>query len=220
MTDPYKTLGVDYKADEQQLKNAYKKMVKKYHPDRYHDPEEIEKANEKMTEINAAYDRIMEDRRLGVSPMKYAQQTAAEERRKKERERRASQFRRYSAADYARYDQNVSQDADFGTDYKSIRSAVDSGDLISADEKLGAVPESIRTAEWHYLKGMIYIKRGWLNEAYHSVRKATQMSPGNPEYAETFQQMNRARSGYMTGSSKSKKSSGGGGGVCPFGFKL
>ncbi len=76
MTDPYQILGVDYRANEKQIKNAYKKMVKENHPDRFQDPVEIEMANERMTEINAAFDQIMEDRRLGISPQKYAQQTA------------------------------------------------------------------------------------------------------------------------------------------------
>ena len=225
MTDPYQLLGVDYRADEKEIKNAYKKMVKKNHPDRFQDPKEIERANEKMTEINAAFDQIMEDRRLGVSPAKYRTYNAAE-RQKREREKKASQFRRYSEEDYARYQERTSQETVYGADYESIQSAIDSGDLITADEKLTAIPEGAHLAKWHYLKGMVYVKRGWLNEAYHSVRTATQMDPGNPEYAETFQQMNRARSGYMTGGSfdvadkKGGKSAKASGAVCPFTFKL
>ena len=125
MTDPYQLLGVDYRADEKEIKNAYKKMVKKNHPDRFQDPKEIERANEKMTEINAAFDQIMEDRRLGVSPAKYRTYNAAE-RQKREREKKASQFRRYSEEDYARYQERTSQETVYGADYESIQSAIDS----------------------------------------------------------------------------------------------
>lgn len=203
MTDPYQILGVDYRADEKQIKNAYKKMVKNNHPDRFHDPVEIEQANERMVEINAAFDQIMEDRRLGVSPMKYANRTAYE---RSKAEKKASQFRRYSAEDYARYEQRSTQEMNYGTDYASIRNAVDGGNLSEADDLLNAVPEPARAAEWHYIKGMVYNKRGWLNDAYHEVRAATQMSPGNAEYSAAFEQMNRSRSGYMTGGENGKDS--------------
>ena len=206
MTDPYQILGVDYRANEKQIKNAYKKMVKENHPDRFQDPVEIEAANERMTEINAAFDQIMEDRRLGISPQKYAQQTAYYERKKRQEAERASRFRRYSADDYAKYDYAQSSGMDFSFDSQSVRNSIIRGDLAAADSVLNSVHESGRSAEWHYLRGLVYEKRGWLNEAYHEVRAATQIDPGNTEYAETFQNMNRSRSGYMTneksGSSK------------------
>ena len=197
MTDPYQILGVDYRANEKQIKNAYKKMVKENHPDRFQDPVEIEMANERMTEINAAFDQIMEDRRLGISPQKDAQQTAYYERKKRQEEQRASHFRRYSAEDYAQYD-TAQGGMDFSFDYQSVRNNIIRGDLAAADSMLNTVPEGARMAEWHYLRGLVYEKRGWLNEAYHEVRAATQIDPGNTEYAETFQNMNRSRSGYMT----------------------
>ena len=59
MTDPYSILGVSPNATDEEVKAAYKNLVKKYHPDNYDDNNPLkELANEKMQEINAAYDEI------------------------------------------------------------------------------------------------------------------------------------------------------------------
>ena len=59
MKDPYSILGVSPKASDDEIKDAYRELVKKYHPDNYDDTNPLkELANEKMQEINAAYDEI------------------------------------------------------------------------------------------------------------------------------------------------------------------
>ena len=49
----YKTLGVSKKATDEEIKKAYRKLARKYHPDRNQGDE---KAEEKFKEISAAYD--------------------------------------------------------------------------------------------------------------------------------------------------------------------
>lgn len=65
MTDPYQVLGVSPDADDQQIKEAYRALAKKYHPDQYADSPLRDLAEEKMKEINEAYDRIQALRREG-----------------------------------------------------------------------------------------------------------------------------------------------------------
>lgn len=55
MRDPYEVLGVSRDADEEEVRRAYKRLAKKYHPDL--NPGDKEAAR-KMSEINEAYDRI------------------------------------------------------------------------------------------------------------------------------------------------------------------
>lgn len=64
----YKVLGVSAQASDDDVKAAYKKLVREYHPDKLMAkgvPEDFIKiANEKMSEINNAYDEISKERGL------------------------------------------------------------------------------------------------------------------------------------------------------------
>ena len=59
MRDPYEVLGVSRSANKDQIKAKYRELAKKYHPDNYVGTPLAETANEKMQEINEAYDAIM-----------------------------------------------------------------------------------------------------------------------------------------------------------------
>ena len=63
MTDPYKVLGVSPSATDEEIKDAYRKLAKKHHPDQYGDSPLSELAGEKMKEINEAYDTIVSQRK-------------------------------------------------------------------------------------------------------------------------------------------------------------
>ncbi len=63
MRDPYAVLGIEKNATDEQVKEAYRELARKYHPDRYADNPLSDLAKEKMQEINEAYDSIMNSRR-------------------------------------------------------------------------------------------------------------------------------------------------------------
>ncbi len=65
MKDPYSILGVSKNATDEEIKNAYRELARKYHPDNYSDNPLSDLASEKMKEINDAYDAIMNGRRSG-----------------------------------------------------------------------------------------------------------------------------------------------------------
>ena len=55
ISDPYQVLGVSPDASDEEIKQAYRKLAKKYHPDL--NPGD-EAAAKKMQQINAAYDQL------------------------------------------------------------------------------------------------------------------------------------------------------------------
>ena len=56
--NPYKVLGVSENASQEEIRKAYLALVKKYHPDRYADGPMKDMANEKLKEINQAYEML------------------------------------------------------------------------------------------------------------------------------------------------------------------
>ena len=65
--DPYKVLGIDRNASDEEVKKAYRELARKYHPDNYANTPLSELADEKMKEINEAYEAIQKMRKTSSS---------------------------------------------------------------------------------------------------------------------------------------------------------
>ena len=161
MRDPYQVLGVPSTATDEEVKKAYRDLARKYHPDNYHDNPLADLAQERMKEINEAYEAVQSQRK--------AQRSGG-----------------YSASGagygtgYGGY-QSASQGPYQGSSrYQRVRMAISSGDLNLAEELLNA--QTNHDAEWNFLKGAICYRRGWLDEARRYYQTAVTMAPDNPEY--------------------------------------
>ena len=72
MRDPYQVLGVPSTATDDEVKKAYRDLARKYHPDNYHDNPLADLAQERMKEINEAYETIQSQRKAARSGSGYS----------------------------------------------------------------------------------------------------------------------------------------------------
>ena len=66
MIDPYSILGISRDASDEEVKKAYRKMSRKYHPDANIDNPNKEQAEEKFKQVQQAYEQIMKEREQGI----------------------------------------------------------------------------------------------------------------------------------------------------------
>ncbi len=81
------------------------------------------------------------------------------------------------------------------SDYADIRQKIRAGRLDDANMILDGVPAQSRSAEWHFLKGSIQRRQGFLEEAAGNFAAACRMEPGNAEYTAAYDEIRQSRSG-------------------------
>ncbi|MDR0838240.1 MAG: J domain-containing protein [Oscillospiraceae bacterium] len=82
----------------------------------------------------------------------------------------------------------------YSGEFAAVRTAINSGDLQYAERLLNDAAN--RNAEWNFLMGSLYYRKGWLNEARGYYEAAVTMEPGNPEFRQALQYMNSGGSAY------------------------
>lgn len=175
MSDPYKVLGVSPDASDEEIKQAYRRLAKKYHPDR--NPGDTEAAR-KMQEVNAAYEQIK-------NPEKAQQQTASSGyssyRSYEEYDPFAAYSRRYTSGYSDAYQRSAQQ-------YIRYRRY---GEALNALEN-----SSTRDGGWYYLSALANAGLGNQVTALEHIRRAVSMDPGNPEYMDALNRMERGGTAY------------------------
>lgn len=163
MRDPYQVLGIPSTATDEEVKKAYRNLARKYHPDNYHDNPLEDLAQERMKEINEAYETIRIQRKAAQSG--------------------GQSYGGYTGG----YSQGYNAGA-YGGVWQRVRLAISQGNLNLAEELLNA--QTDHNGEWNFLKGAVCYKRGWMDEARRYYETAVQMDPGNAEYQRALDMIN------------------------------
>lgn len=76
MSDPYSILGVDRNVSDEEIKKAYRKLSRKYHPDANINNPHKDEAEAKFKEVQQAYQQIMDERERGYTSGGYGQSSS------------------------------------------------------------------------------------------------------------------------------------------------
>lgn len=164
MNDPYQVLGVTSSASDEEVKKAYRELARKYHPDNYQNNPLADLAEEKMKEINEAYEQIQRQR-SGGSAYSYQQ----------------SYSQGYSQTARGGYSSAASGDPVFA----KVRQAIQVGNLQAAERML-VEDATTKNGEWYFLMGAVCYRKGWLDDALQNYQMAVQLEPNNPEYRQAY----------------------------------
>ena len=203
--NPYKILGVSPDADDEAIKKAYRELARKYHPDRYTDTDLADLANEKMKEINAAYEEITRMREAGASTAgDYADKGSAGGAQGNTGD---SYYRHQQGAGPNPYgdvgggtnyrQQNYSADAK--SKFTLIRNCINSGNISEAERLLDEVDTADRGAEWVFLTGCVQLHKGFYVDAQRSFEQAYRMEPTNNEYWQFKERMHQRAGNFGQG---------------------
>ena len=172
--DPYKVLGVSRDASDEDIKRAYRRLAKKYHPDL--NPGDQEAAR-KMQEVNAAYEQIK-------NPEKFTSQQSGGYGQ--DYGGYYDPFGGYRQQSYG----SQTGDAYQQSAYQYIR-------FGRYQEALNALQNSQqRNARWYYLSALANDGLGNQVTALEHIRRAVSMDPDNQEYLWALNQMEHGGSMY------------------------
>ena len=170
--DPYKVLGVSPDASDEEIKKAYRRLAKQYHPDlNPGDPV----AAKKMQQVNAAYERIKNPEKTqpnagsqggyGYDPFGGAWQRTYQNGN--------------SGGD--QYQQAAAQYIRFGRYHEALNA------LNNCREK---------NARWYYLSALANDGLGNQVTALEHIRRAVSMEPDNPTYLQTLNEIENGGAAY------------------------
>lgn len=172
MLDPYSVLGVSRDASDEEVKKAYRRLSRKYHPDANINNPNKDQAEEKFKEIQQAYDQIMKEREYGTG----------------------------GAGNFGGFGGFGSQSGNTYQDEETMRrqaaaNYVQSGHYQEALNVLSSLSQ--RNGQWYYLSAMANMGMGNNVKAMNDIREAVRLEPDNVQYQMLLQRMEGGGSWYQ-----------------------
>ena len=174
MFDPYSVLGVSRDASDEEIKKAYRRLSRKYHPDANINNPNKAQAEEKFKGVQQAYDQIMKEREYG-----------------------SSSYGGYNGGGFGGFG---GQSAAGYQDEESIRrqaasNYIQSGHYQEAMNVLSSLKQ--RIGQWYYLSSIANMGLGNNMNALSDIREAVRLEPDNMQYRMMLQRMESGGTWYQ-----------------------
>ena len=160
MLDPYSVLGVSRNASMDEIKKAYRKLSRKYHPDANINNPNKEEAEEKFKQVQQAYDQIVREREQGASQSSWS-----------------GEF----GGGYQTQDDQRSMEMRAAANY------INAAHYQEALNVLNRMTE--RNGQWYYYHAVANAGAGNTASAMEDARRADYMEPNNMQYQQLYQQL-------------------------------
>jgi molecular chaperone DnaJ len=210
VSDPYQVLGISKDATKDEIKKAYRKKAKEYHPDLHpNDPV----CAQKMNEVNEAYDMLMNPEKYASRQQSRPQGTPySNDFGQGYAGNRQSDYQ--GSTDWSDFDpffgfgfgfdeeQNSGQvhhptiqRGDSLTVQKAIR-AMDAGNYPASIQILAQVVSTERDARWYYLSAYANQRVGNKILALEQIQQAVRMEPNNQLYQRELLRLQQSSQSY------------------------
>ena len=186
MSDPYSVLGISRGASADEVKKAYRKLSRIYHPDANVNNPNKAQAEEKFKQVQEAYNQIMYELEHGTS----------------------------SYGGSSSYGSYGSYGSSSGGDDPKLVAAINFVRNRQFNEAIIVLDEiTDRNAKWFYVHAYACAGLGNIMRAKEDARIAVQMEPNNPEYINLLNQLEQT-AGWYSGMGTGYGQAGAGTGSC------
>lgn len=173
MIDPYKVLGVQRGASDEEIKKAYRALSRKYHPDANINNPNKAQAEEKFKEVQQAYEQII-----------------------KEKEQQNSGYGWGGYGSYGGYqDTRGSGQDEENLHMRAAASYIQNGHFKEALNVLNQIGG--RDGQWYYLSSMAHMGLGNNLTALEHIKEAVRLEPENMQYKMLLNRMEGGGSWYQ-----------------------
>lgn len=185
MLDPYKVLGVTREASDEEIKKAYRRLSRKYHPDANINNPNKAQAEEKFKEVQQAYEQIMKEREYGSSDS-YTGYGGG-----------YGDFGGFGGfGGYGGRQQNTGYQDEESIRRQAAANYIQSGHYQEAMNVLSSLQQ--RNGQWYYLSAMANMGLGNNVNALNHIREAVRLEPDNAQYRMLLNRMEGGGTWYQT----------------------
>ena len=175
MFDPYSVLGVSRDASDEEIKKAYRRLSRKYHPDANINNPNKAQAEEKFKEVQQAYDQIMKEREYGSSSYGGGYNGGG--------------FGGFGGQSSAGYQDEEAIRRQAASNY------IQSGHYQEAMNVLSSLKQ--RNGQWYDLSSIANMGLGNNMNALSDIREAVRLEPDNMQYRMMLQRMESGGTWYQ-----------------------